>query len=116
MESNQTIHRPWGTYIVIDKGNGYLVKTITVYPHQKLSVQKHYKRCEHWIVLSGQAKILKGNTELFLNVGDCADIAIEEIHSIENPFQENLKILEVQRGETIDENDIERLSDIYGRV
>lgn len=116
-ESNiqKTFERPWGTYTVIDEGNGYLVKTISVKPEQKLSVQRHNHRGEHWIVLEGKAKVVKGDKELTLNTGDTIDIAVKEIHSLQNPYKESLKVLEVQKGDVIDENDIERLSDIYGR-
>lgn len=114
-QKQTTFERPWGTYTVIDEGEGYLVKTITVYPDQKLSVQRHNHRGEHWIVLEGTAKIIKGDKELTLKTGEAIDIAVKEIHSLQNPYKENLKILEVQKGDLIDENDIERLSDIYGR-
>lgn len=114
-EKQTTFERPWGTYTVIDEGEGYLVKTITVKPDQKLSVQRHNHRGEHWIVLEGTAKIIKGDKELTLKTGEAIDIAVKEIHSLQNPYKENLKILEVQKGDLIDENDIERLSDIYGR-
>lgn len=115
MTEIKTFERPWGTYTVIDEGKGYLVKTITVKPDQKLSVQKHNYRAEHWIVLEGNAKVIKGNKELNLKTGDSIDIDIKEIHSLQNPYKAALKILEVQKGSIIDENDIERISDIYGR-
>lgn len=115
IEKQTTFTRPWGTYTVIDEGDGYLVKTITVKPDQKLSVQRHNHRGEHWIVLEGTAKVIKGEKELTLKTGDSVDIAVKEIHSLQNPYKETLKILEVQKGDLIDENDIERLSDIYGR-
>lgn len=114
-EKQTTFERPWGSYTVIDEGEGYLVKTITVKPNQKLSVQRHNHRGEHWIVLEGTAKIIKGDKELTLKTGEAIDIAVKEIHSLQNPYKNNLKILEVQKGDLIDENDIERLSDIYGR-
>ncbi len=114
-EKQTTFERPWGSYTVIDEGEGYLVKTITVKPNQKLSVQRHNHRDEHWIVLEGTAKIIKGDKELTLKTGEAIDIAVKEIHSLQNPYKNNLKILEVQKGDLIDENDIERLSDIYGR-
>ena len=113
--ANNTFERPWGTYTVLDKGNGYLIKTITVNPGQKLSLQKHNYRAEHWVVLEGTAKVIKEIKELTLKPGESVDIEIKEIHSLQNPYDTKLKILEVQRGEIIDENDIERLSDIYGR-
>ncbi len=114
-EEQTTFNRPWGSYTVIDKGNGYLIKTISVNPNQKLSVQRHFHRYEHWFVLEGVADIIKGDENLTLKTGESVDIAVKEIHSIANSGSEILKVLEVQRGDIIDENDIERLSDIYGR-
>lgn len=114
-EEQLTVIRPWGNYTVIDKGDGYLVKTITVNPNQKLSIQRHNHRSEHWLVLEGVATIIKGDIEFTLTAGESADIAVREIHSVQNQYTETLKILEVQRGDLLDENDIERLSDIYGR-
>ena len=111
----KTFERPWGSYTVIDEGVGYLIKTISVNPKQQLSIQRHFHRDEHWYVLEGTAKIIKGDREIILNCGDTADIKAKEIHSISNPFDKVLKILEIQKGDIIDENDIERISDIYGR-
>ena len=111
----KTFTRPWGTYTVIAEGNGYLVKTITVNPKQKLSVQRHNHRSEHWVVLNGNASIIKGKKTITLKEGDTVDIAVREIHSLQNPYDAELTILEVQKGDVIDENDIERLYDIYGR-
>jgi len=111
----KTFERPWGTYTVIAEGNGYLIKTITVKPDQKLSVQRHNHRGEHWFVLEGTAKVIKGDKEVTLKEGEAIDIGVKEIHSLQNPYKTTLTIMEVQKGDIIDENDIERLSDIYGR-
>jgi len=111
----KTFERPWGTYTVIAEGKGYLIKTITVNPEQKLSVQRHNHRSEHWFVLEGTAKVIKGDKEITLKEGESLDIAVKEIHSLQNPYETKLTIMEVQKGDIIDENDIERLSDIYGR-
>ena len=111
----QTFERPWGTYTVIAEGDGYLIKTITVKPDQKLSVQRHNHRGEHWFVLEGTAKVIKGDKEVVLKEGEAIDIEVKEIHSLQNPYKTTLTIMEVQKGDIIDENDIERLSDIYGR-
>lgn len=115
-QKQASVIRPWGNYTVIDVGEGYLIKTIVVNPHQKLSVQRHFHRWEHWIVIEGVATILKGDMEFLLKTGDSVDISVKEIHSIENKSNETLKILEIQMGDLIAENDIERLSDIYGRI
>ena len=109
----KTFERPWGTYTVIAEGNGYLIKTITVKPDQKLSVQRHNHRGEHWFVLEGTAKVVKGDKEVTLKEGEAIDIGVKEIHSLQNPYKTTLTIMEVQKGDIIDENDIERLSDIY---
>lgn len=114
-EKQSTVQRPWGTYRILDEGDGYLIKTITVNSGQRLSIQRHFHRIEHWVVLEGTATVLKNDKEFLLNAGETTDIDIKEIHSLKNSTPENLKILEIQRGDLIDENDIERLSDIYGR-
>ncbi len=115
-EIHKTVFRPWGYYTVLENGDGFLTKCITVNPEAKLSLQKHFHRSEHWIVLEGEACVIKGNEKILLKSGESIDIAIEEIHSLQNPGCEQLKILEVQSGDILDENDIERIEDIYGRV
>ncbi len=115
-EIHKTVYRPWGYYTVLENGNGFLTKCITVNPNAKLSVQLHHHRSEHWIILEGEATILKGNEFVKLKEGESIDIAIEEIHSLQNYGQEQLKVLEIQQGDILDENDIERLEDIYGRA
>lgn len=115
-EIHKTVYRPWGYYTVLENGNGFLTKCITVNPNAKLSVQKHHYRSEHWIVLEGVATVQKGAENIVLNAGESVDIAVEEIHSLQNNGDIQLKILEVQQGDILDENDIVRLEDIYGRV
>ena len=110
------MYRPWGYYTVLENGNGFLTKCITVNPNAKLSVQLHHHRSEHWIILEGEATILKGEEFVKLQAGESIDIAIEEIHSLQNYGAEQLKVLEIQQGDILDENDIERLEDIYGRA
>lgn len=114
--THKTIYRPWGYYTVLNKGDGFLTKCITVNPGAKLSIQKHLHRSEHWVVVEGKAKVIKGEEELELNEGDSVDIAVEEVHSLQNPYESPLSVLEVQQGKILDENDIIRLEDIYGRV
>ena len=113
---NITVFRPWGSYTVIECGDGYLIKTIEVKPKQKLSVQSHNHRCEHWVVLNGIANVLLGEKEFTLKAGEHVDIKVKEIHSLQNKTDEPLKILEIQKGELLSEDDIIRYSDIYGRV
>ncbi len=115
-EIHKTVYRPWGYYTVLEHGNGFLTKCITVNPNAKLSVQLHHHRSEHWIILEGEATILKGKEFVKLQAGESIDIAIEEIHSLQNFGTEQLKVLEIQQGDILDENDIERLEDIYGRA
>ena len=115
-EIHKTVYRPWGYYTVLEEGNGFLTKCIVVNPHSKLSVQLHHHRSEHWIVLEGVATVLKGEKFNTLHSGDSIDIAIEEVHSLQNLTDEQIKILEIQQGDILDENDIERLEDIYGRA
>ncbi|MBQ9245740.1 mannose-1-phosphate guanylyltransferase/mannose-6-phosphate isomerase [bacterium] len=115
-EIHKTVYRPWGFYTVLENGNGFLTKCITVNPNAKLSVQLHHHRSEHWIILEGEATVLKGDKYITLHSGESIDIGIEEIHSLQNLNTEQLKVLEVQQGDILDENDIERIEDIYGRV
>lgn len=115
-EIHKTVYRPWGYYTVLEDGDGFLTKCITVNPESKLSLQLHHHRSEHWVVLEGEATIIKGEETYKLNPGESINIDIEEIHSLQNLSKEQLKIIEIQQGEILDENDIERLEDIYGRV
>lgn len=108
--------RPWGHYINLQSEECFLVKCIVVNPKSKLSVQYHHHRKEHWVVLEGKAIVIKGDTILNLEVGEYVDIEVKEIHSLQNPYEETLKVLEIQRGCILDENDIVRIEDIYGRT
>lgn len=113
---HKTVYRPWGYYTVLNEGDGFLTKCIQVNPGGKLSLQLHHHRSEHWVVLEGNALVIHNDEEHYLSPGDSIDIGIEETHSLQNPYDEPIKILEVQRGDILDENDIVRLQDIYGRV
>ena len=113
---HKTVYRPWGYYTVLGEGKGFLTKMIQVNPGQKLSVQSHNHRSEHWVVLEGTAKVLLEGKEHILSPGHSVDIAIKEIHSLQNPYEETLKIIEVQKGDLLIEEDIIRYEDIYGRV
>ena len=115
-EIHKTVFRPWGCYTVLEEGKGFLTKCIIVNPDAKLSLQLHHHRSEHWIVLEGEATVIKGDNTYTLEAGKSIDIDIEEVHSLQNHGSEQLKILEVQQGDILDENDIIRLQDIYGRV
>ena len=113
---NEKIKRPWGYYTIIAQGTGFQTKIIHVNPHQKLSVQSHNHRSEHWFVLSGCAKVLLNKDYYNLNIGQSIDIPIKEIHSLQNEYDKDLEVLEVQMGEILSEEDITRYEDIYGRV
>ena len=113
---HKTVYRPWGFYTVIAQGNGFLSKIIHVNPKQKLSVQSHNHRSEHWVVLSGTAKVVLGAKEMLLNSGHSVDIPVKAIHSLQNPFDEPVEVIEVQLGDLLIEEDIIRYEDMYGRV
>ncbi len=115
-EIHKTVHRPWGYYTVLEEGVGFLTKCIVVNPQAKLSIQLHHHRSEHWIILEGTATVIKGNKTHKLEAGTSIDIGVEEIHSLQNLDNDQLKVLEIQQGDILDENDIERLEDIYGRA
>lgn len=113
---HKTVFRPWGYYTCMNGGKGYLTKTICVLPKQKLSIQSHNHRSEHWVVLEGKALVIKDGKEYYLNAGDSIDIPLQAKHSLQNPYDEELKIIEVQKGDYISEDDIIRYEDYYGRV
>ncbi len=114
--SHKTVYRPWGYYTVLAEGKGFLTKMIQVNPGQKLSVQSHNHRSEHWVILEGMAKVLLEGKEHILSPGHSIDIDVKEIHSLQNPYKDVLKIIEVQKGDLLIEEDIIRYEDMYGRV
>ena len=114
---HKEVFRPWGSYESLVISDEYQVKKLTVSPLQKLSVQMHYKRSEHWVVVKGQAKITKGNDEFILQKNESTYISVETIHALENPSSnEDLEIIEVQTGTYFGEDDIVRFEDRYGRI
>ena len=113
---HKTVFRPWGYYTCMNQGEGYLTKTICVLPHQKLSIQSHNHRSEHWVVLEGKALVIKDGEKYNLYQGDSIDIPVGMKHSLQNPYEEELKIIEVQKGDYISEDDIIRYEDCYGRL
>lgn len=112
----EKVIRPWGYFINIAQSDGYLAKIIHVNPKGKLSVQSHNHRSEHWFIVKGQAKVTLNKRELVMNEGDSINIPIHAIHSVENPTDKELEIIEIQRGDLLSEDDIIRYQDIYGRV
>ena len=116
VENHKTVFRPWGFYTCLNGGVGWLSKIITVSPGHKLSLQSHNHRSEHWVVLEGTATvILEGETHT-LEKRQSIDIPLKAKHSLQNHTKEILKILEVQKGDYIAEDDIIRYEDVYGRV
>ena len=113
---HKTVYRPWGFYTVIAQGKGFITKIIHVNPGQKLSLQSHNYRSEHWVVLSGMALVKLDGKDYTLSPGHSVDIPVKAIHSLQNPFDEDLEIIEVQKGEILLEEDIIRYEDMYGRV
>ena len=110
-----TVHRPWGTYATLKQEDGYQVKRITVAPGEKLSLQYHHKRAEHWVVVQGSAIVQVGNDEFETGPGEYRFIPLGEKHRLTNIGPDELILIEVQVGEYLEEDDIVRLEDIYGR-
>lgn len=113
---NREVYRPWGKYDSVDSGNRYQVKRITVKPGAKLSVQMHHHRSEHWVVVSGSAKVTNGDRTFLLAENESTYIPIGVTHALENPGQVDLELIEVQSGSYLGEDDIVRFEDLYGRV
>ena len=108
--------RPWGTFTVLDEGQDFKVKRIEVLPGKRLSYQKHTHRAEHWVVVQGTAKVTLDDHEIVVRPGQSIDIAIGAAHRVENPGEETLLFIEVQRGVYLGEDDIVRLQDDFGRT
>jgi mannose-1-phosphate guanylyltransferase len=115
-ELNCEVYRPWGKYDSIDTGERYQVKRITVKPGAKLSLQKHYHRAEHWIVVSGVANVTKGENTFMLHENESTYIQVGEVHALENLGKVDLELIEVQSGSYLGEDDIARFHDQYGRA
>ena len=114
--NHREVYRPWGVYDCIDNGHRYQVKRITVKPGAKLSVQMHHHRAEHWIVVSGTAKVTNGDKTYLVTENQSTYIPIGQIHALENPGVIPLELIEVQSGSYLGENDIVRFEDKYGRA
>jgi mannose-1-phosphate guanylyltransferase len=113
---SREVYRPWGKYDSIDSGERYQAKRITVKPGAKLSVQMHHHRAEHWIVVSGTARVTNGDKIFLLSENESTYIPIGILHSLENPGRVDLELIEVQSGSYLGEDDIVRFEDVYGRV
>ena len=101
---HKTVFRPWGYYTCLAEGIGYLTKIISVSPKQKLSIQSHNHRSEHWVVLTGMAKVVLEGKDHILSPGHSIDIAVKAIHSLQNPFEEDLEIIEVFDDKKLEHN------------
>lgn len=114
-ELHREVYRPWGKYDSVDCGTRYQVKRITVNPGAKLSVQMHHHRSEHWVVVSGVARVTNGSETFLLSENESTYIPVGAVHALENPGKTPLEIIEVQSGSYLGEDDIVRLEDRYGR-
>lgn len=113
---HREVYRPWGKYDSIDNGQRYQVKCITVKPGEKLSIQMHHHRAEHWIVVSGTAEVRCGDKEQLVTENQSVYIPVGVVHSLENPGKIPLELIEVQSGSYLGEDDIVRFEDRYGRA
>ena len=115
-KTHKTVHRPWGTYTVLEEGQGFKIKRIEVKPGGRLSLQMHEHRSEHWIVVSGIAKVINGEIELTVNTNESTYIPAGHKHRLENQQSDVLVMIEVQSGGYLGEDDIVRFEDQYGRA
>lgn len=115
IEHNVEVYRPWGKYEVLIDEKNHKVKKITVYPGAKLSLQSHEHRAEHWVVVKGTARATNGENILVLHENESTYIPAKAKHRLENPGTENLEIVEVQTGDYLEEDDITRYDDVFGR-
>lgn len=115
-EVHVTTYRPWGSYTVLEEGLRYKIKRIVVNPNEKLSMQMHHHRSEHWVVIKGAAKVIVGGEETFMHENESIYIPKSMPHRLENPGKIQLEMIEVQNGEYVEEDDIVRMEDVYGRT
>ena len=113
---HKTVHRPWGSYSILEDAEDCKVKRLVVKPGQVLSLQEHYQRSEHWTVIQGVAKVRLGDREFLLKANESTYIPVKTLHRLENPGTEDVHLIEVQTGKYFGEDDIVRYEDIYGRV
>ena len=113
---HRTVHRPWGTYTVLEEGTRFKIKRIVVKPGASLSLQMHHHRSEHWVVVSGMARVVNGTKDLFVSTNESTFIPAGHKHRLENPGILELVMIEVQSGEYLGEDDIVRFQDNYGRA
>lgn len=115
-KTHREVYRPWGKYDSVDSGERYQVKRISVKPGEKLSLQLHHHRAEHWIVVSGTAKVTNGDHTFLMTENESTFIPVGSLHTLENPGKITLELIEVRSGAYLDDDDVVRFSDKYGRV
>ncbi|MBM4307748.1 MAG: mannose-1-phosphate guanylyltransferase/mannose-6-phosphate isomerase [Deltaproteobacteria bacterium] len=111
-----TSYRPWGSYTILEQGPRYKIKRVVVNPGEKLSLQKHSHRSEHWVVVKGTAKISIANNEILTHENESAYVPKATLHRLENGGKMPVEIIEIQNGDYLEEDDIERFEDDYGRT
>ena len=111
----EVVNRPWGTYQTIYRGDTYQVKRIVVLPHQKLSLQSHNHRSEHWLVVEGNGVVTLNEKTIEVSKDDRIYIPVKAIHRMSNETDKEVVFIEVQNGDYLGEDDIVRYEDIYGR-
>jgi mannose-1-phosphate guanylyltransferase/mannose-6-phosphate isomerase len=116
VDFHKTVHRPWGSYTILEDAADCKVKRLVVKPGQVLSLQLHHRRSEHWTVVKGTAKVRRGDDEFLLEANQSTYIPVNTLHRLENPGDEDIHLIEVQTGNYFGEDDIERFEDIYGRI
>jgi mannose-1-phosphate guanylyltransferase/mannose-6-phosphate isomerase len=114
--AHRRCHRPWGYYEAVDRGDRFKVKRIVVAPGAKLSLQRHYHRAEHWVVVRGTAEVIKGDTPTIVHENESIFIPIGAVHRLANPGKIPLELIEVQTGSYLGDDDIVRLDDLYQRL
>lgn len=112
---HQTVHRPWGTYTILEEGSRFKIKRIVVKPGAELSLQMHHHRSEHWIVVSGTAEVVNGEETFLVKTNESTYVPAGNRHRLSNPGIVDLVMIEVQSGEYLGEDDIVRFEDVYGR-
>ena len=115
-KKSNVFYRPWGKYINLFNGKGFLIKELVVNPNSAISLQKHSYRSEYWFVISGKAKITINKKKILKSINETAFIPQGAIHRIENPFNVPVRIMEAQTGSILRESDIIRYKDKYGRI
>lgn len=112
----QEDYRPWGYFLVLSDQPDHKVKRIVIYPGNRLSLQRHTQRAEHWFIVEGEAIVIRGDEKVTLSSGQSIDIPQGAWHRVQNPGAQDLVLIEIQTGKYFGEDDIERKEDDYGRI